>query len=187
MDKNANKWVTVIFLVAFAAIIACAAGRQATTAPTNVLVTNSTSQPVPVRIFSSTSTVSVHDVARGKDLIQLFEQFEIADGQTSGNTVLNNIPGERLVITNVACQMQNTNLLYVDFSVQDSHGHRVSDTALPVPAPIPFSGITVSLLSQNVQILLDPGQVLTITGARSTSSGLVVANVTVEGYRVSYP
>src|SRR4051794_13777169 len=99
MERTANRWLTAILLLGFLAIIGFAAGKQNATAPTNVLVTNSTAQAVPVKVTGTTVPINVNEFSRGKDGLQVFKTFTI-DANVQNNIVsYAAIPGERFVIT----------------------------------------------------------------------------------------
>jgi hypothetical protein len=185
MERTVNRWLTVVLLFCFLAIIAFAAGRQNATAATSVLVTNSTSQPVPIR---QTATLNVNDSTHGKDGLQIFRNFPIAASVENGVGKVNAIPGERFVITEIDVSYASSSTDYLnelEVYSNSASGPVEGDVGIPITTQV---GIDSSFSFGHWQgtFYLDPGQTLSINAYR-TGSGAGTASVTLAGYRVTYP
>jgi hypothetical protein len=186
MERTVNRWLTVVLLFCFLAIIAFAAGRQNATAPTNVLVTNTTSQPVPIK---QTATLNVNDLTHGKDGLQLFRNFTMSAGSQNGIGSVNAIPGERFVITDIDVtygSVNSDNLTILQLYITDSHSGGLATIGIPVTTQVRVDGAAWSFGHWQGTLYLDSTQILSLDAYRSgTVAGTV--GLTLSGYRVAYP
>jgi hypothetical protein len=185
MERTVNRWLTVVLLFCFLAIIAFAAGRQNATAATSVLVTNSTSQPVPIK---QTATLNINDSTHGKDGLQIFRNFPTSVNVEDGIGTVNAIPGERFVITNIEVNYESPdNDVLTAARVSTSVGNGPVLGLAGIPITVQSVGpSSFSIGHWQGTIFLDPGQTLSLHAFRSGSvSGTVYFMLT--GYRVTYP
>jgi hypothetical protein len=186
MERTVNRWLTVILLFCFLAIIAFAAGRQNQTAPTNVLVTNTTSQPVPIK---QTATLNINDFTHGKDGLYIGRQVPVVNGLENGNISIPSIPGERFVITEMDITYSSVSNDYLTASIVetlDTHNNLVSTTGIPITNQEPDSSSSYSFSHWQGTLYLDPSQTLVVNLYRNGTASNT-AHVTLSGYRVAYP
>jgi hypothetical protein len=188
MERTANRWLTVILLLCFLAIIGFAAGRQNTTAATSVLVTNTTAQPVPVKLTGTTVPININESTHGKDGLQVLKTFSILANFPNGSGSFDAIPGERFVITNIEVTDGSDDgnyLTHVKASVVDPHGTPVTDADLQISKQNTPITVFSSAHWQGL-MYLDPYQHLQISADHQGTTADFI-RVTYSGYRVSYP
>jgi hypothetical protein len=187
MQNTTNKWLTTTILLGFFAIIAVAAGRQAVSTPTNVLVTNALAQPVPVKVTGSTVPLNVNNATHGKDGLTIYRQVSIPLMSGTGVATINAIPGERFVITNIAVNMDSpaSEFMY-EVLATTTYSGTVQNKAMFHPDTYTIGTDWLSYLNAQTLIYLDPGEILNVT-LQCDSANPETASVTVTGYRVSYP
>jgi hypothetical protein len=179
MDINANRAVTVLILVGFVGIIAAASStKRAVQNSTNVVVTNSGTQVIPVR-----------DAAHGKDGLTLFRSSTLVSGGLGQSMEVDAIPGERFVVTDISMNSAGSDItkLISGADVVLRSGNSVIDhVQFPLTA---FKQTTVPCSAGSLQtkIYLDPGQFLEITANRTSTGTQDTYDFKVSGYRVTYP
>jgi hypothetical protein len=189
MQYSSNRWLTSALLLGFFAIIGVAAGRQGAPTTTNVLVTNTTQQAVPVKIASSVATpINVNESTHGKDGLQLSQLLTINTGTSNNIITFNSIPGERFVITHFSVEMTSVDsdsLTGLFVSLVDSHNTQIYQNFFSLDTKT-VQSFLMSYLNTPVLMYLDPGQSIHVSGYR-VGNGTEQAYVTLSGYRVSYP
>jgi hypothetical protein len=194
MDKQINRGITVVLLLGFVAIVCLGAGRQGTNAASDVIVTNTTSQPVPVKSTATARTPSFVDTSpTARDNLQLCQTFEITGSAINHIFVFNAIPGERFVIKHIIATLHTNNgdtIVGATASIYSQNGGDplFRDMATPMSYGDGANGFfgTSSGVHFTEECMLDSGGSLQVDVLRSGSGGDYV-NVTVSGYRVSYP
>jgi hypothetical protein len=190
--------MTSIVILGFFAIIAVAGTHAAVQGASNVVVTNSTTQPVPIAVQGTPgvtvknpplSPVPVNIVTHGKDGYQYFTSVSFSQNDTNNTTTYSGIPGERFVITNISLNMVGGNLAqpgYAEFNVMTKSTNTIlTDKIIPI---VPYTGDAFrSFADQQTLILLDPTNKLAISVIRNGSGVSGTCNVTLTGYRVTYP
>lgn len=205
-----NRFTTSILLVAVFAILAVAAGlgRQATSSPQSVLVTNSTSQAVPVKPASgsafataitntpnvhayitntATAPVNVNDATHGKDGYEVSYTENIAINTTDAALGMPALSGRRFVIQSVSVYMlsvSNDALGMGSLRIYDKNGNRVFVGLYP--QTLAFSGFLQSTMNSQGPFYLDPGQELEIYAYR-TGTAAEQCYITLTGFTVAYP
>ena len=122
MQHTPNRWITTVGLISLLAMIGLARSA-AVQASSNVVVTNATTQPVPVKVISTSATpvntlvvnstaqalpvkvvttpttpVNVNLSTHGKDALQVVLQAALGLNGAGGTVYFDSIPGERFAL-----------------------------------------------------------------------------------------
>jgi hypothetical protein len=195
MESTVNRWMTSIVILAFFSIVALA-GTRSVQASSNVVVTNSTTQPVPVAVQGTPgvlvknaplSPVPVNYVTHGKDGYEYFTTLFFSQPDTNASITYNGIPGERFVITNVSCN--GSGGTHAPNSVEltlytKANGTLVGDKVIPMS---PYGTGFPTSADQQTLMYLDPTNKLYIVAGRASTGTSATCLVTLSGYRVTYP
>ena len=198
-----NRLVVSAFLIATFAIIALAGRQNGTIVTSNVLVTNSASQPVPVTttntvtasvvntpnvhafvtnaVTSPVATTSLQDKSRFRKQFL----FSEASGTLSAATSMVIPNGSRLIVDSVSAFSQSTLandcFTYVELEAYDTNLHKpisYSDLSL-----VPNSGFsTLATGTQPMSFNVEPGETFFVRTLRSSSNSASAASITISVY-----
>ena len=199
-----NRFSVSAFLISAFAIIAYAGRSAAQTGTQNVLVTNTTSQAVPIKPVASTFPVSVLNVpttrsyvmntpaapaftahSEDKNLYRAFLPLEIADGYASANSNIVIPSGKRLIVDFVSGFSNGTNPAYQMELYATLAGAVKNDLVLPLD-PLPAIAENTSAFGY-VHFSVDAGETLTVYLYRANAVGAVSGYVAITGHWVSLP
>jgi hypothetical protein len=164
------------------------AGRAVADKVQAVLVTNTTSEPVPVTVQNTTAVRDADNPARQP--FQTMVNISIPDGGTGGDTSFTVPAGKRLVITYAGTQIvlppgqqALSAVLWVNYPVTSAvlYPFRADFTAPNV------SGEAVYIGGGPMTAYSEPGSTVQVTVNRSGTAGTASGVVTVSGYLVDVP
>jgi hypothetical protein len=215
MQNTANRWMSGLFLLAMFAIVAFAGTHSAAQA-SSVLVTNTTSQPVPTTVQGTPNVRSLQGGTWNVYLLgsptlrinnapsapipnrdvdnpdryafQLSDVEYTQDGSPGSSYLTYTVPaGKRLVVTYVSCFSDHTPGGTPSNVCQMSLKNTNAAPTILLTLPIDYVDSTHQLLSRQVRCIADAGSTLQVQAQRSDWTGLINNYILISGNLINYP